>query len=87
MSLVDRIEKDPRPIQLKGPREEDEIVQIVEHRLSYLYDALEAPFREDDPTFPFPPAYLQKLAGMRTRDVLERCQEYRERVASPPRHS
>lgn len=79
MSLVDRIEKDPAPIQLKGPREEDEIVQIVEHRLSYLYDALEAPFREDDPTFPFPPAYLQKLAGMRTRDVLERCQEYRER--------
>ncbi|WP_237722709.1 ATP-binding protein [Singulisphaera acidiphila] len=79
MPLVDRIEKDPAPIQLKGTREEDEIVQIVSHRLRYLFDALDAPFQDDDSTFPFTPAYLQKLAGMRTRDVLERCQEYRER--------
>ncbi|WP_254053536.1 ATP-binding protein [Singulisphaera sp. GP187] len=78
-SLVDRIEKDPAPIQLKGTREEDEIVEIVSHRLRYLFDSLDAPFQDDTPTFPFAPAYLQKLAGMRTRDVLERCQEYRER--------
>ncbi|WP_406693976.1 helicase HerA-like domain-containing protein [Singulisphaera sp. Ch08] len=78
-SLVDRIEKDPAPIQLKGTREEGEIVQIVSHRLRSLFDSLDAPFQDDDPTFPFRPAYLQKLAGMRTRDVLERCQEYRER--------
>jgi len=77
--LVDRIEKDPAPILLKGTREKDEITEIVSQRLRSLYESLDAPFQEDDPTFPFPQTYLKKLAGTRTRDILERCQEYRER--------
>lgn len=84
-SLVDRIEKDPAPIKLKGSRDEDEVVSLVAHRLSFLFDALGAPLRDDDPTFPFPRAYLRKLVGMRTRDVLERCQEYRERCIAAER--
>src|SRR4051812_26929879 len=83
--LVDRIEKDPAPIRLKGTREEVEVLPIVGQRLRHLYDALGAPFREDEPTFPFPRSYLGRLAGLRTRDVLERCQEYRERCIAAGR--
>src|SRR5262249_42732139 len=30
------------------------------------------------PIFPFPAEFLQQLAGLRTRDVLERCQRFRD---------
>jgi hypothetical protein len=77
--ITDRIENDPAPIRLKGQREEDEVVAMVAQRLRFLDDVLGAPFREDEPTFPFPPALLKRLVGMRTRDVLQHCQDYRER--------
>ena len=77
-SITDRIEKDPAPIKLKALREEDEVVPIVAQRLQFLYEVLGTSAREDDPTFPFPLPYLKRLAGMRTRDVLQRCQEYRD---------
>ena len=85
--LVDRIEKDPPPLLLKGLREEGEIVAMVSQRLKWLYELAEPPalFRDDDPTFPFPPAALRTFVGMRTRDVLERCQEYRERCIAAGR--
>lgn len=83
--IIDRIEKDPAPIRLKGTREEGEIVPIVARRLRFLYDALDAPSRDDDPTFPFPRPFLGRLAGTRTRDVVERCQEYRERCVAAGR--
>jgi hypothetical protein len=35
--------------------------------------------RSDDPNFPFPASFLAQLAGLRTRDVLERCQRFRDR--------
>ena len=78
--IVDRIEKDPPPLLLKGLREEGEIVAIVSQRLKWLYESAEPPalFRDDDPTFPFPPAALRTFVGMRTRDVLQRCREYRD---------
>ena len=83
--IVDRIENDPAPILLKATREDAEVVAIVAQRLRSLYDAHGAPFRDDDPTFPFPPAVPATLAGMRTRDVLDWCQEYRERCIAAGR--
>ena len=83
--LLDRIEKDPAPILLKGTRERDEIIPMVSQRLGFLYDALGAPFRDDDPTFPFPISPLGKLAGLRARDVLEHCRDYRERCIAAGR--
>ena len=83
--LVDRIEKDPAPTLLKGVREEEEVVELVARRLRSLYESLEVPAREDDPLFPFPRSFLHQLAGLRTRDVLERCQEYRERCVAAGR--
>jgi hypothetical protein len=78
-SLIDRIENDPKPTVLKGTREPEEILPLVSHRVRHLFESLDAPFRDDDPTFPFPPAYLQKLAGLPTREVLIRCHDYRQR--------
>ncbi len=43
--LVDRIENDPKPIRLKGSREQDEITQIIARRLEYLYESLDASFQ------------------------------------------
>jgi hypothetical protein len=77
--ITDRIEKDPAPIRLKAVREESEVVAMVEQRLRGLYDDLGAALRDEDPTFPFPPPFLNRLAGLITRDVLMHCQEYREK--------
>ena len=83
--ITDRIEKDPAPIKLKAVREEDEVVAIVVQRLRSLYDDFGTAPRDDDPTFPFPPVFLKRLAGMITRDVLQHCQEYRERCIAAGR--
>jgi hypothetical protein len=78
-SIRDRIENDPGPLVLKGPREGAEIEAIVTRRLRDLYDSLGADYRDDDPTFPFPTSWIRRLAGLPAREALFRCQEYRER--------
>ncbi len=80
--IRDRIENDPKPIVLKGPREPSEIALVVSRRLRDLYGSLGATWREDEPTYPFPDGFLRKLAGLPTREVLIRCQEYRERCVA-----
>jgi DNA helicase HerA-like ATPase len=86
----DRIEKDPNPVLLKGPREEAEAVEIVSQRLRHLYESMDVPYLADDPTFPVPREELRRRAGHRTRDILAWCQEFREaciaagRIVTPP---
>jgi hypothetical protein len=72
----DRLEQDPPPVRLVATRTADEVVKLVSVRLHELYHA--AGVSEDDPIFPFPAEFLQQLAGLRTRDVLERCQRFRD---------
>jgi hypothetical protein len=76
--LRDRIERDPRPITLKALRSQDEITALVSLRLRHLFEAREIGGREDQSTFPFPAELLEALSGLSTRQVLNRCQEYRE---------
>ncbi len=83
--IVDRLEKDPPPIKLKGPRERTEVVALLAHRLRSLYESQGAPYLDDDPTYPFPTAFIDKLVGMSTREVLSRCHEYRERCVAAGR--
>jgi hypothetical protein len=80
--VIDRLENDPPPIRLKGNREADEVVRIVARRLAHLYRSLGAAPADDDddPTFPIPRAELEGLAGLRARDVLTWCHDYREAV-------
>lgn len=77
--IVDRIENDPKPIALKGTREPVEIRQLIAHRLRFLYESDDVPWRQDEATFPFPAAFVDALTGLPTRQVLIQCQDYRER--------
>ncbi len=77
-SIRDRVENDPRPLTLKGDRDTGDVLQIVSQRLRVLYDAAGVPFREDDREFPFPRPFLESLAGLPAREVLIRCQGFRE---------
>jgi len=81
----DRIQGSRGPINLKAPRESDEIVQIIAERLKYLYQSANVSLNKDDPTYPLPPTLVSKLAGMRTRDVLNACQVYRDRCVAEGR--
>ena len=81
----DRIQDSRGPINLKAPRESPEIVQMIAERLKFLYQSANLPLNEDDPTYPLPPALVRQLAGMRTRDVLNACQVYRDRCVAEGR--
>ena len=69
----------------KAPRESHEVVQMIAERLKFLYRSANLPLNEDDPTYPLPPALVRQLAGMRTRDVLNACQVYRDRCVAEGR--
>jgi hypothetical protein len=83
-SHIDRIEQDPKPVQLQGVRSAAEIAQLIECRLRYLFESWDAPFDPAERTYPFPADVLRPLAGLRTRDVLERCREYQEACRGGP---
>lgn len=77
-SIRDRLERDPDFIKLKSPRTPEEVRAIVGRRLAFLYQESGAQIDEADPTFPVPPALLAEVKAHRTRDILDRCREYRE---------
>ncbi|MGD0040410.1 MAG: helicase HerA-like domain-containing protein, partial [Isosphaeraceae bacterium] len=81
----DRIQGSRGPINLEAPRESHEIAQMIAQRLKFLYQSANLPLNEDDPTYPLPPALVRRLAGMRTRDVLNACQVYRDRCVAEGR--
>ncbi|APR80581.1 Hypothetical protein A7982_05928 [Minicystis rosea] len=78
-SLLDRIEHDPDPIQLRAQRTADEARSIVVERLRCLYASAGAELDERDPLYPFPPSIIEARAQLRTRDLIEGCREYRQR--------
>ncbi|HTI51172.1 MAG TPA: helicase HerA-like domain-containing protein, partial [Planctomycetaceae bacterium] len=85
-SALDRLEQDPAPVRITATRTAHEVEEIVKARLKELYDA--AGVETDDPFFPFPADFLQQLGGLRTRDVLHRCRQFRDEFgrdgAAPP---
>jgi len=81
----DRIQGSRGPIGLKAQRESDEIVRIIAERLKFLYQSANVPLNVDDTTYPLPEALVRQLAGMRTRDVLNECQVYRDRCVAEGR--
>lgn len=77
--LVDRIERDPVPMTLTSSRSLVEVRELVGRRLASFYETQEVPDGDEVPTFPYSDAALERLAGMRTRDVLAWCGEHREK--------
>ncbi|MCB9572761.1 MAG: ATP-binding protein [Kofleriaceae bacterium] len=78
-AVVDRLERDPPPIRLTGRRSRDEIEAMLVRRLQHLYDALDAPWRPDEPIFPCSPADVEALANQRARDCLAFFRAFQER--------
>ncbi len=76
--VVDRVENDPAPVDLKVSSERDEVEGLIGQRLKFLYDSMEIPFQPEQPTYPLPEALVRKLVGMRARDVLGEVLRYRE---------
>ena len=78
-SLLDRIENDPDPIQLRAGRTLDEARSIVVERLRFLYGSADVELDERDPLYPFPSSIIEERVQFRTRDLIEGCREYRQR--------
>lgn len=78
-STRDRVESDPRPVSLQTPRELDEVRALIGRRLQRLFESRGVAYRPEEPTFPIPDEFVERLAGLRARDVLGECQAYRER--------
>ena len=90
-SVVDRLELDPTPVRLTSQREAEEIEQMLVRRLEHLYSAFDAPWRDDEPLFPFTPAQIEAVKHFRARDCLAKFREYhaaciadRKLVGAPP---
>jgi Cdc6-like AAA superfamily ATPase len=80
--IKDRVESDPPPVDLATPCDRDQVEQLIAQRLKFLYEALEVPFRADQPTYPIPEAMIDQLVGLRARDVLGQVHIYREKCVA-----
>jgi hypothetical protein len=80
-SFIDRLERDPEPLKLHSLRSWDEIVGLVGQRLRFLYESADVDFDESDPTYPIPRELLEQITNIRTRDVLDWCRTYKNRMA------
>jgi hypothetical protein len=76
--MLDRLERDPEPVQLTASRSRAEIEELVGARLSRLFERQGARVREDQPCYPFTHAELEALVNSRTRDVLDWCRKHHE---------
>jgi len=81
-SLIDRVERDPEPVKLRGARTAEEVRLLVEFRLRWLYESKGIEVAGDWPrdvprTYPILEAELDAMASLRARDVLDRCREFR----------
>jgi hypothetical protein len=77
--ILDRLEQDPAPVRVAESRTRDEVELLVEMRLRILFEQQGARQRDDEPHWPFKPAQIGALAGLRTRDVLAWCRDAHER--------
>lgn len=79
-SFIDRLERDPEPLKLNSLRSWDEITGLVGQRLRHLYESADVDFDEADPIYPIPREQLEQITNIRTRDVLDWCRTYRNRM-------
>ncbi|MEZ5589828.1 MAG: AAA family ATPase [Gammaproteobacteria bacterium] len=77
-SDIDRIEHDPQPTRLNAILEREATEALIARRLEVLYDFSAVAFDNKTPLYPFPDGVLDALAGLRVRDILNRCRELRE---------
>jgi hypothetical protein len=77
-AVLDRLERDPDPVQLDASRSLPEIERLITPRLAHLYERQNVQLREDQALFPFTHVDLEALVNQRTRDVLDWCRAHHE---------
>ena len=77
--IVDRVENDPPPVDLRSQCDTDEVKRLIAQRLKFLYEAMGVLFQPDQPTYPVPETLVRRLVGLRARDIVSEVQVYRER--------
>jgi hypothetical protein len=77
-TILDRLERDPDPVQLTASRSLAEIEALIAPRLSFLFERQNVQVRPDQPFFPFEHSDLEALVNQRTRDVLDWCRTHHE---------
>jgi hypothetical protein len=77
-TMLDRLERDPDPVQLTPSRSLAEIEALIAPRLAYLFERQNVQVREDQAFFPFSYSDLEALVNQRTRDVLDWCRTHHE---------
>jgi hypothetical protein len=77
--IKDRVENDPRPVNLQTPCDRSAVEKLIGLRLRHLFTSSGTSYRDEEATFPLPEDLVRKLVGLRARDVLLGCQLYRDR--------
>jgi hypothetical protein len=68
---LDRLAQDPEPLRLSSHRSDKEITALIAKRLEVLYAEAGVAIDPANPIYPFTAGHVQKLSGLKTRDILE----------------
>jgi hypothetical protein len=76
--VLDRLERDPDPVQLTASRSLADIEELIKPRLALLFERQNVLVRAEQPLYPFSHGELEALVNQRTRDVLDWCRAHHE---------
>jgi hypothetical protein len=79
MPKLDRLQRDPEPVHLKSERSLEDISDILDRRLAFLYAEADCEDTDASSIWPFRQEHLRLLVNLRTRDVLDSFRRQRER--------
>jgi hypothetical protein len=76
--VLDRLERDPDPVQLTASRSLADIEELIKPRLASMFERQNVLVRPEQPLYPFTQRELEGLINQRTRDVLDWCRSHHE---------
>ncbi|HKP59556.1 MAG TPA: DUF87 domain-containing protein, partial [Polyangiales bacterium] len=77
-SVIDRLERDSKPLELKEQRSEEDTREMVGLRMENLFNELEVRYRHDQPCFPIPQEIIDDQRGLRARDLIGHLHRYQQ---------
>ncbi|OWK39170.1 hypothetical protein FRUB_06252 [Fimbriiglobus ruber] len=75
---LDRLERDPDPVNLSHKRTEAEIAAMIKPRLEAVFEAADITWDSRDPIAPYTDKDLKGLILFRPRDILDNLRRHRE---------
>jgi GTPase SAR1 family protein len=77
-SVLDRVEREPVPINLRVGRSLAELEALVQIRLQYLFETQGVRFRAEDPLFPFPKTIVESISELSAREAFRVLHAFQE---------